>query len=262
MAQETSEKKWFDRDLSERFPIMGSQVERVGVWRALVGAGSMYWSIPMFFAVHVAGLTVMGKWILGPLLGLKDLEIRNYIVLDRHKIAGLHSFDKFNCLFCGYANGISMLLHARLEQLGNFSGMVPFWKKAIIGGATVLLSPVFLAAEFNIQFLYNLLITRSLGMKRMSIKESYQEIEELEYAEHLRRSLAGKVLRYQKSIDLRLENSLEQIESSWCPLKHLDDGKDKVYPKHHENFFEPDQIEQMKETLKTVGTVSDTKPYK
>jgi hypothetical protein len=31
---------------------------------------------------------------------------RDYIVIDRHKLAYLNAIEKFNCVYCGYANGV------------------------------------------------------------------------------------------------------------------------------------------------------------
>lgn len=40
-----------------------------------------------------------------PLCGMKYIRRRDYIKIDRHKLSYLHIFQKFNCLYCGYANG-------------------------------------------------------------------------------------------------------------------------------------------------------------
>lgn len=256
-----AKRKFFKRDISDRWPIAGSQIKRIGFLRVLVGGGSMYLSIPLFLIIQIAGFIVMMKWIIGPLLGLRDLPFRNYIIIDRYRIEGLSALDKLNCVFCGWANGLSMLMHARLEQLGNFFGEVPFWKKAVIGGTSALFMPLIAGMQtIGIHLIYNILVSRLLGMKRLSAREAYDKLEDLEYAVHMNSS-AGKILRYQKTFDLRLDNALEQIESSWCPFKHLDKRKECVYPVYQEKYFEPHQIEEMKKVLQTEGTVSDTKPY-
>jgi len=41
-----------------------------------------------------------------PLYGIPYVKRSNYIKLDRHKLKYLNLIDKFNCDYCGYANGL------------------------------------------------------------------------------------------------------------------------------------------------------------
>jgi hypothetical protein len=41
-----------------------------------------------------------------PLYGLPYVERKNYIRIDRHKLQYLLWYDKLNCAYCGYANGL------------------------------------------------------------------------------------------------------------------------------------------------------------
>ena len=41
-----------------------------------------------------------------PLYDLKYVTRGDYIVIDRYKLSYLDFFDKMNCLYCGYANGV------------------------------------------------------------------------------------------------------------------------------------------------------------
>jgi hypothetical protein len=38
--------------------------------------------------------------------GITRVRRSAYIVIDRHKLAYLNGVEKFNCVFCGYANGV------------------------------------------------------------------------------------------------------------------------------------------------------------
>lgn len=40
------------------------------------------------------------------LYGIKRIQLRSYMNLDREKLSYLSLFDKFNCLYCSYANGV------------------------------------------------------------------------------------------------------------------------------------------------------------
>ena len=72
--------------------------------------------------------------------------------------------------------------------------------------------------------------------------------------------LARFLIRVAKNSQLRFAMALEQIESAFCPLRHFEEREGIVYPDHHKRFFGPEQIEEMRQTLMTVGTVSEKTP--
>jgi hypothetical protein len=41
-----------------------------------------------------------------PLYRIPKVSRRKYIVLDRHRLSYLNSIEKFNCVYCGYVNGL------------------------------------------------------------------------------------------------------------------------------------------------------------
>lgn len=43
-----------------------------------------------------------------PLLGIPRVRRSQYIRIDRHKLSYLTAWEKVNCVFCGYANGLIM----------------------------------------------------------------------------------------------------------------------------------------------------------
>jgi hypothetical protein len=46
------------------------------------------------------------QWTCFPLFGIERVARRNYLVIDRHKLAYLNGIEKLNCVYCGYANGV------------------------------------------------------------------------------------------------------------------------------------------------------------
>lgn len=51
--------------------------------------------------------------------GIRRVRRRDYIVIDRHKLAYLNAIEKVNCLYCSYANGLVAYVReiaARTEQ--------------------------------------------------------------------------------------------------------------------------------------------------
>ncbi len=45
-----------------------------------------------------------------PLYGIKYIQRKNYVKIDRHKLKYLTLIERLHCVYCGYANG--MLLYA------------------------------------------------------------------------------------------------------------------------------------------------------
>lgn len=41
-----------------------------------------------------------------PVYGIAKVRRRDYIVIDRHALGYLNSLQKFNCVYCGYGNGV------------------------------------------------------------------------------------------------------------------------------------------------------------
>ena len=46
------------------------------------------------------------QFICFPAYGIPKVRRRDYIALDRHKLAYLNSMEKFNCAYCSYVNGL------------------------------------------------------------------------------------------------------------------------------------------------------------
>jgi hypothetical protein len=134
-----------------------------------------------FIFLHLTAIIVLYKWILTPFFKLRRLRIRDFILLDRHKIEGMCLFDKINCEFYGYANGTARIWNEEIDELAD-----------------------------------------------------------ADYAE--RHSPPVRfILRLTKAYASSLAMNLEQIESSWCPLKHGERAGN-VYSDHHENFFPQDKL--------------------
>ncbi len=245
--------------------IVGSHLRRLGPLRVTIGGGSMYLSLPLFLFAHLVFIELLLNRILTPLLGLQKLKTTNYIVLDRHRTKGLSRFDKLNCVFCGYANGISVLLNEKIcqlaerkKELGSFS---PSYNIVLFIIVAVFL-PFMVVVKFaGMNIIYDILVSRPLYMHRTRTKDIKRKILSTGSADMFNQNtLFDMLILHSKIIVIRLIDALEQIESAWCPLKHKKVGENVKYPLHHRNFFEPDDLEAMRSSLYLNGTVSDKKP--
>ena len=73
-------------------------------WSSLLTA-PVIWSC-IFPAVFLDLWATVYQFICFPAYGIPKDRRRDYILLDRHRLAYLNSMEKFNCAYCGYVNGL------------------------------------------------------------------------------------------------------------------------------------------------------------
>lgn len=89
--------------------------------------GSRFWIVcttPVIWAclIPVAFLDLVMtiyQAVCFPIYGIPKVKRRDYIILDRHRLAYLNWAEKLNCEYCGYANGVlacASEIAARTEQ--------------------------------------------------------------------------------------------------------------------------------------------------
>ena len=62
---------------------------------------------PMIVPIAFMDITaVIYQAICFPLYGIEKVPRSEYILVDRHKLQYLNIFEKINCAYCGYANGV------------------------------------------------------------------------------------------------------------------------------------------------------------
>jgi len=241
-------------------PIFSSHVKRIGWTRTLSGGLPMYTCIPLLVIMHVTTCVAGYQWLMRPLLNLPKVKWRNHVIIDRQRIDGMNWFDAFNCMFCGYANGLTVMANIEIDHLSRVDlKQISPGRKALFAALSLVFVPLLLVFELGLQIIYNILVSRPLGMHRVSLAEAGHLLKKTHYAEQFN-APAQQFVRAAKSLVLRFALALEQIESSWCPLKHLERREGIVYPGHHDKFFGPHEIEQMRHALLTKGTVSDRHP--
>lgn len=97
-----------------------------------------------------------------------------------------------------------------------------------------------------------------LGMHNVKLGEIRRELKAVNYAGGHSLVLRS-IIRGAKLDAYSLAANLDQIESSWCPLKHIESGS-AVLSEHHANFFDQDHHDEMIDVLAADGTVSPRKP--
>lgn len=247
-------------DFTLLYPIVGSHIRRIGLLRVIAGGGSMYLSIPIQVLFHTTLAVAFYQWFVRPLFGIPRVLWRNHVLLDRRRIRGLSAIDKLNCEFCGYANGLTTMMNMELDHLSHFKGNLPLWKKVLVGLLSVPALSILATGEiFGMQVIYNILVSRPLGMHRVTMAEAAKVLAKHGYGSQF--PFLGKLLiQSAKNLFFRFSMALEQIESAWCPLKYIEQREGFVHPEHHKKFFGPDELEKMRRVLSDIGTVSDRTP--
>ncbi|NWF39108.1 hypothetical protein F3F96_08175 [Mariprofundus sp. NF] len=251
-------KAWFIR----RNPIFTSHLQRNGLLRLVPPALAMYAMIPVYIFFHIICIKLLYNLIICPLLKIEPIALKHYIVIDRHLLPGLSYTAKFHCAYCGYANGLSvatsvLLTRISLEATAPGNAVVRLFAKLIY----LLTSSLSILAQSLVTLSFDYVMAPLLGLHRLSMQQASEKMKSNGFADDFRvfGSLGRRFLRFEYNTSLRHANSLEQIESQWCPIKHID-KPGAIYPEHHKFFIERCELCKLRKVLCSEGTVSTRKP--
>lgn len=99
--------------------------KRISAWRYLTHAQVKHIiSAPIIYSVFFPFLALdiavtIYQHICFRLYGIPLVRRSDHIVIDRHHLAYLNAIEKFNCIYCGYGNGVAEYVRevsARTEQ--------------------------------------------------------------------------------------------------------------------------------------------------
>lgn len=98
---------------------------RIGWWLFLrrtrpmvILSAPLIYSVAIPFALIDLWVTLYQR-ICFPIYGIAHVKRSDHIVFDRHQLAYLNGIQKFNCLYCGYGNGVASYVRevaARTEK--------------------------------------------------------------------------------------------------------------------------------------------------
>jgi hypothetical protein len=238
--------------------IFRTHVRRIGAPRTFIGGFLMYLSYLEFIFIHLTSIIVLYGWMIAPLFKTKRFRIGDYVILDRGKIAGMTRFDRVNCEFCGYANGTTKLWNDELDAIaGAELGRGKILPKVVVATYSAFLG-IFSIFNFILSKILFAVISLFLGFHMASTKATRERLQAEGYAAGYGFPMRS-LLRFAKVYAETLLTNLEQIESSWCPLKHLERAGN-VVPAHHDRFYDRDEVGTVLEILARDGTVSPRKP--
>ena len=99
--------------------------QRVGIWAYLIRSNPLYIiTSPIIYGVIVPlvildAAVFIYQQICFRVYGIPIVSRSAYIIIDRHHLVYLNGIEKFNCMYCGYGNGLIEHIRevfARTEQ--------------------------------------------------------------------------------------------------------------------------------------------------
>jgi len=110
----------FERSIRETH-----QQLKVGIFKWLseskprnVASAPVIYAMIVPFSLMDLGITIYQS-ICFPLYRIPKVDRKRFIAIDRHQLSYLNSIEKFNCIYCGYVNGLiayAREIVARTEQ--------------------------------------------------------------------------------------------------------------------------------------------------
>jgi len=217
----------------------------------------MYMVIPSIIIIYAFSATLF-RFLAHYLFGARVELWKNHIIIDRNRIKHLCLIDRINCTYCGFANGVTNLMIYQIDEISRNSKALNWWKYLIFLPFILVHILVIVILEITCQLAYNIIISRALKYKRISIKEASRNMSNIKYAPHIP-YLLKIFLGIYRNQWYRMDNNLQEIESSWCPIRHYERQNKVKYPDHHKRFYTPGKLYYMEKTLEKEGTVLNRK---
>ena len=130
------------------------------------------------------------------------------------------------------------------------------------------MAPYFIASllsslgQLLIALLYNVAMAPLLGLHRLNFKEACAKMDAAGFGSQF--TIFGDAgqttLRHEFAWLLITANALEQVESQWCPIRHLAGNPQAEFPEHHRLFVERSELCELRKVLVRDGSVSARKP--
>jgi len=171
-----------------------------GYVRGTIGGYLMYPSIVIFLLFQVLFLRLLTKVLL--VFDAQPVNKKDYIDYGRINLADYSWFDRLNCHFCAYANGVTHMVAATLDIIGKgeIHTLDDSQRKRInrlLGSAFFWAKPV---GIFGLGFV--LTFEKLLGYRRADLNAIKDELKKNNYGKGLKSEYFKSV--YQNAFKLRI----------------------------------------------------------
>jgi hypothetical protein len=208
-----------------------------GFIRGTIGGYIQYPSIVLFLIFEILFLKILTKTLFILSKGVMVLDKNDYVDYGRINLADYSWFDRMNCHFCAYANGITHMVSASLDLIGecDINALDESEKKQ---AERLLVKAFFWAKPVGLLTLYTFVaaLSKLLGYTKADLHAIKDDLKKRNYGKNLKSENFKSI--YQNAFKLRIffkstEHTLSQIESNWCPLTY---ANKKFLMAHQEKF--------------------------
>ena len=209
-----------------------------GFIKGTLGGYIMYPSIIIFLVFEVLFLKILSKVLLICNNGIVVLNKKDFVDYGRINLDDYSWFDRGNCHFCAYANGITHMISATLDLIGEYdiNTLDDSQKKQVeqlLGKAFFWAKPVGLITLYT----FVAALSKLLGYDKADMNTIINDLKKINYGKNLKSENFKSI--YQNAFKLRIffkstQHTLSIIESNWCPLTY---ANKKLLLKHQEKFI-------------------------
>lgn len=209
-----------------------------GFIRGTIGGYIQYPSIVLFLIFEILFLKILTKALFILNNGVEVLDRKDFVDYGRINLSDYSWFDRMNCHFCAYANGVTHMVSASLDLIGkcDINTLNETQKKQ---AERLLAKAFFWAKPVGLLTLYTFVaaLSKLLGYTKADLNAIKDDLKRINYGQNLRSE--GFKSIYQNAFKLRIffkstEHTLSQIESNWCPLTY---ANKEFLLKHQEKFI-------------------------
>jgi hypothetical protein len=209
-----------------------------GFIRGTIGGYIMYPSIVIFLIFEILFLKKLTKALFILNNGVYVLDKKDFVSYGRINLDDYSWFDRVNCHFCAYANGITHMISLTLDLIGesNINTLNESQKKQAehhLARAFFYAKPVGLITLVT----FVSALSKLLGYAKADLNAIKDDLKKTNYGKSLRSDNFKSI--YQNAFKLRIffkstEHTLSLIESNWCPLTY---ANKKFLLEHQEKFI-------------------------
>lgn len=208
-----------------------------GFIRGTIGGYIMYPSIVIFLIFEVLFLKILTKVLFILNNGVKVLVKKDFVDYGRIDLADYSWFDRGNCHFCAYANGITHMVSTTLDLIGecDINKLDESQKKQV---ERLLSRAFFWAKPVGILTLYTFVaaLSKLLKYDKADMETIKNDLKKINYGKLLKTENFKSI--YQNAFKLRIffkstQHTLSIIESNWCPLTYAN----KKFLLEHQEIF-------------------------
>jgi len=217
--------------------IFWTNIKKHGFIKGSIGGYLMYPSIALFLILEVLFLKKLTRVLLIFNKGIQVLDKKDFVSYGRINLDNYSWFDRGNCHFCAYANGVTHMISSTLDLIGecNINTLDEPQKKQV---DRLLARTFFFAKPVGIIGLaFVSVFSLLLGYEKADLNTLKNDLKKISFGKNLRSESVKSI--YQNTFKLRIlfksfQHTLSIIESNWCPLTY---ANKKFLLEHQEKFI-------------------------